>query len=325
MLSVKFDRFGDPLDVLRLEEVPMPEPKAGEVLIRLLARPINPSDLMTILGLYGRLPQLPATPGYEAVGEIAALGEGVVGFSVGQRVIPLGIAGTWQEYTVAPVDRLISVPEQMSDATAAQFVVNPLTAWVMVVEELGLRPGDWLLQTAAASALGKIVVQLGKLRGFKTVNVVRRPEQVEQLKVLGADVVICSPNGIFANEVRRLVAAEGVCYAIDAVGGEVGAEVVRSLASHATMLIYGALALAPIPLDVGTMIFKSITIRGFWLADWFERVSLERRIEVMAGVLDLMACGQIVAPVEAEYPLSEVISAVRHATSSGRSGKILLR
>src|SRR5688572_27007692 len=149
MLSVRFHEFGNPSEVLRVEEVERPEPGAGQVLVKMRARPINPSDLLTVRGLYGSLPVPPATPGLEGVGEVASVGEGVTHLGAGQRVIRLGVGGTWQEYVLAGAAQLIPVPDGVSDQAAAQFVVNPLTAWIMTVEELAVQPGEWLLQTAA--------------------------------------------------------------------------------------------------------------------------------------------------------------------------------
>src|SRR5919112_5983870 len=255
MQSVRFHEFGDPAEVLRVEEVPRPEPRAGEVLVRMRARPINPSDLLTVRGLYGSLPVPPATPGLEGMGEVAAVGEGVTHLSEGQRVIPLGVAGTWAEYVVAPAAQLIPVPDGVSDQTAAQFVVNPLTAWIMTVEELGLQPGEWLLQTAAGSTLGRVVLQIARQRGFKTINVVRRREQGEELKALGADEVICTDEEDIPERVKQITGREGLRKAIDAVGGETGAAVMRSLARGGVMLVYGLLSAKPMPIDGGRMIF----------------------------------------------------------------------
>src|SRR5215212_11458521 len=222
MQSVRFHEFGNPAEVLRVEDVAKPEPGAGQVLVKMRARAINPSDLLTVRGLYGSLPEPPATPGLEGMGEVAELGEGVTHLRAGQRVIPLGVAGTWQEFVVAPAAQLIPVPDPISDRTAAQFVVNPLTAWIMTVEELALQPGEWLLQTAAGSTLGRVVLQIAKQRGFKTINVVRRREQGEELKALGADEVICTDEEKIAERVKEITGKEGLRKAIDAVGGETG-------------------------------------------------------------------------------------------------------
>jgi NADPH2:quinone reductase len=324
MQSVRFHEFGDPREVLRVEDVPRPEAGAGQVLVRMRARPINPSDLLTVRGLYGALPVPPATPGLEGMGEVAEVGEGVTHLRTGQRVIPLGVAGTWAEYVVAPAAQLIPVPEGVSDQTAAQFVVNPLTAWIMCVEELALKPGEWLVQTAAGSTLGRVVLQIARQRGFKTVNVVRRREQAEELLALGADACIATDEEDIAARVREIVGQEGVRKAIDAVGGETGAAVLSALGRGGVMLVYGLLSGQPTPVDGGRMIFATTTLRGFWLGDWMRSAPPERQQATVAEMLRSMATHEIVPPVEAEYPLSEVLAAAEHSERPGRSGKVLL-
>lgn len=324
MRSVRFYEFGNPADVLRVEDVQQPEVGATQILVRLRARSINPSDLLTVRGLYGSLPALPATPGLEGMGEVAAVGDGVKNFRLGQRVIPLGVQGTWQEYLLAENTRLIPVPDSVGDQTAAQFVVNPLTAWIMTIEELSLKPGEWLLQTAAGSTLGRVVLQLAHLRGFKTINVVRRRAQVEELKTLGADEVICTDDEDIVERVKEITGKAGLTKAIDAVGGETGAAAMRALGRGGVMLSYGALSMKPLPLDGGRMIFNTTTLRGFWLGEWLRSAAPERQQAVTAEMMRSMASHEIVPPVEAEYPLSEVLSAVEHAQRPGRSGKVLL-
>lgn len=324
MQSVRFYEFGNPADVLRVEDVQQPEPGENQVLVRLRARSINPSDLLTVRGLYGALPKLPATPGLEGMGEVSAVGDGVNNLRPGQRVIPLGVQGTWQEYILAPSAQLIPVPGGISDQTAAQFVVNPLTAWIMTIEELALKPGEWLLQTAAGSTLGRVVLQIARLRGFKTINVVRRREQVEELKSLGADEVICTADEELVERVKEITGKVGVTKAIDAVGGEAGAAAMNALGRGGVMLVYGQLSMRPTPIDGGRMIFNTTTLRGFWLGDWLRSAAPERQQAVTAEMLRSMASHEIVPPVEAEYALADVLAAVEHAQRPGRSGKVLL-
>lgn len=324
MKSVRFYEFGNPSELLRVQDVPELEPGENQVLVRMRARSINPSDLLTVRGLYGSLPKLPATPGLEGMGEVAAVGEGVKNFRVGQRVIPLGIAGTWTEYLLAESTQLMPVPDSISDQTAAQFVVNPLTAWIMTVEELALQPDEWLLQTAAGSTLGRVVLQIARHEGFRTINVVRRRAQVEELKALGADEVICTEDEDLVERVREITGRAGLTKAIDAVGGETGGAVVRALGRKGVLLVYGLLSMEPLPIDSGRMIFTSATIRGFWLGEWFRSAPPEQQQKVTAGLLRLMATNEIVPPVEAEYPLADVLAAIEHSERTGRSGKVLL-
>jgi NADPH2:quinone reductase len=304
--------------------VPQPEPAANQVLVRLRARSINPSDLATVRGLYGSLPKLPATPGLEGMGEVAAVGDEVKNLRTGQRVIPLGLPGTWQEYILAARTQLIPDPDGVSDQTAAQFVVNPLTAWIMTIEELALKPGEWLLQTAAGSTLGRVVLQIARLRGFKTINVVRRREQVEELKALGADEVICTTDENLNERVKEITGKAGLSKAIDAVGGKTAAAVFQALGRGGVMLVYGLLSMEPMSIDGGRMIFTTTTIRGFWLSQWLGTAPPERQQAVTGEMLRSMAANEIVPPVEAEYPLADVLAAVAHAERPGRSGKVLL-
>ncbi len=324
MKSVRFYEFGNPAELLHVEDVPRPEPGASQVLVKMRARSINPSDLLTVRGFYGALPKLPATPGLEGMGEVASLGDDVKSLRLGQRVIPLGVAGTWQEYLLVESTQVIPVPDSVSDQTAAQFVVNPLTAWIMTVEELRLEPGEWLLQTAAGSTLGRIVLQIAASRGFKTINVVRRRAQVEELRALGADEVICTEDEDLAERVKEITGGAGAIKAIDAVGGETGGAVVSAMGRGGVLLVYGVLSLEPMPVDCGRMIFTSMTIRGFWLTEWFRSAPPERQQSATMEMLGLMATNKIVPPVEAEYPLTEVLAAVEHAERTGRSGKVLL-
>src|SRR5215510_7765518 len=159
---------GEPVDVLRLETRPAPEPDRGQVRVRVQAAPVNPNDLHILRGRYGLAPPLPAVLGQESVGVVDALGAAVDGLAVGQRVVTVGLLGTWQDYLVADAGRVLPVPAELSPSTAAQLMTNPLTALVLVTGELDVRPGEWLLQTAAGSSVGRLVLQLGQHLGFRT-------------------------------------------------------------------------------------------------------------------------------------------------------------
>lgn len=331
MLSVEFTRFGAPAEVLALQERAQPVPAAGQVIVRLRARPIHPSDLLMVQGVYGELPTLPATPGGEAVGVIDAIGPGVSGYRLGQRVSTLasastaGSAGTWQEYLCTTPERLIPVPDEVSDVAAAQAIINPFTAWLMTTEELKLEPGQWLLQTAASSTVGRLVVQIAKLRGFKTINVVRRRAHIDALKALGADEVICTDSEDLFARVMALTGNAGVPAAIDAVGGHTGTAAAQALGRHGVMLSYGLLSTEPISVNgLGLMIFRCATLRGFWLVDWLRNAPLQRYRTVSLEVMKLLANGRITLPVEAEYPLRQVAQAAGHAQRPGKKGTVLL-
>src|SRR5262245_6369590 len=248
MKRVVFEQPGPPAEVLRLQDdVPAPEPRRGEVLVRMLASPINPSDLMYVAGGYGLKPRLPATPGFEGVGVVEATGGGFLGWlRKGKRVAVINDRiGNWAEYTVTKARQVVPVPDDITDEQAATFFVNPATAVVMTRDVLQLPAGAWLLQSAAGGELGKMVIRLGKKFGFRTLNVVRRREQVEELKKLGADAVLVESDGPLPEQVAKAVPGGGG-YAIGPVGGKTGSELIASLGVGGRCLLYGSLTEDPV-------------------------------------------------------------------------------
>ena len=324
MRSLIFHRFGDPSEVLTLEEVPTPEPGPGQVRVRLGARSINPSDVLTVRGQYGRRPKLPATPGYEAAGTIDAIGPGVADWTVGQRVIPLGVEGTWQEAIIAPETALMATPEGLPDKIACQLLANPLTAHLLLFELLDARAGDWVVQTAAGSTLGQLMIQLAKLNGINLINIIRSRRGVDALKTAGAEHIIVTEDEDMAARFAEITGRTPIIKAVDAVAGETGGKLANALGFGATLIVYGALSMAPIPLDAGRLIFRGLTVKGFWLSDWFRTVTRETRDRTLGEVAKLLATGQLVPPVEAEYDLADAHAAIAHSERPGRTGKIVL-
>jgi NADPH2:quinone reductase len=242
MKALIFRETGEPNSVLKLEEIPTPPAAAGEALVRVLLSPIHPSDLHMVRGRYGHQPVLPASPGIEGVGIVEAVGPDVQGSLVGTRVVFVDTWNTWREQIVCPVDKLVSVPNGLDDAVAATSYTNPLTAWALTRSSHNLKEGEWLLQTAAASTVGKLVLQLAQQFRFKTINVIRRREQETIIGNLGGDEVICTEDEDLTARLQELTAGKGVERAIDCVAGDLGAEIARNLASAGTMLVYGALS-----------------------------------------------------------------------------------
>jgi NADPH:quinone reductase-like Zn-dependent oxidoreductase len=324
MRAVRFAAFGDPAEVLAVEDIPTPEPGPGQALVRMRVRPINPSDLFAIRGQYGLLPRLPATAGMEGSGVVAALGAGVTQFQVGQLVAPLGASGTWQEYIVADAGALLPVPPALDERQAAMLLVNPTTAWLLLHEVLQVEPGAWILQNAANSAVGRFVIQLSRRAGFRTINVVRRRDVVDELLAEGADAVICEADEDVPARVREITGAKGAPYALDSVAGLSGSRLVQALAPGGTMVVYGAISREPLTIDAGAMLFRGTAVRGWWLSRWFRMASREQVGALFGNILPLIADSTLRAPVAAEYALADVYRAVAAAEGSQRNGKILL-
>jgi NADPH:quinone reductase-like Zn-dependent oxidoreductase len=324
---VVFDRFGPPAEVLRIEDdVPAPQPKRGEVLVRMLASPVNPSDLMYIAGKYGLKPTLPATPGFEGVGVVEATGGGLLGWwRKGNRVAVINDRiGNWAEYTVTKARQVVPVPDEMSDEQAATFFVNPATAIAMTQHVLKITRGAWLLQSAAGGELGKMVIRLGYKLAFRTINVVRRREQVDELKKLGADHVIVESDGPIPEQVRKLV-PDGVRYAIDPVGGETGSQVIASLSHSGRCLLYGSLSDEPVSVHPRYFIGNNIRVEGFWLGEWAKKQRILTMLGLFRRVRALMREGVLQTQFAATYPMEDVRKAAEHAALPGKGGKVLLR
>lgn len=325
MRAVRFSSFGNPEDVLQVQDIPRPGLARSDALIRMAARPINPSDLLTIRGRYGALPALPATPGWEGAGAVEAAGAEVDASLVGHRVVLLGGQGTWQELLAAPAETVVTVPVGVPDEVAAQAVINPLSVWAML-EELSAAPGEWLVQTAAASALGRLVIQLARRRGLRTINLVRRAEQAKEIEALSPDVVIVGEDDSLLDQVNAATGSDGVGFALDAVGGRLGGLVLRSLRRGGTMLVHGSLAHPePLPVPMGRLLTRSLTVRGFWVNAWRDHTPLAAQKEAITKILAMVEAGDLrLAEVEARFDLGDVRQAVQLAAQPGRTGKVLL-
>jgi len=327
MKAVVFDRFGEPADVLRVAEVPTPEPGPGMVRVRMTASPVNPSDLLVVRGRYGVLPTLPATPGFEGVGVVDKAGPGLLGMlAMGKRVTAINPeGGNWAEYAVIPARQARPVAADIPDDQVASFFVNPATVLAMVRHVLRVPKGASLLQSAAGSALGKMVIRLCRQDGIRTINVVRRREAVAELKALGGDEVIATEDGSIGDQVRALTGGEGVRYALDPVGGDTGTGVFESLAADARMLVYGTLSGEPIRIDPRRMIAGKLVVEGFWLGHWMRQRSIPGSLLLFREIAAQIRSGVLATEVAGHYPLDAVVEAVKAAEAVGKKGKVLLR
>jgi len=263
---------------------------------------------------------------------VEAVGPGVQSPAVGARVVFIGTWNAWREQIVCPVERLVPVPDGLDDSAAATSYINPLTAWALTRSGHNLKEGDWLLQTAAASSVGKLVLQLAQQYRFKTINVIRRREQETIIRNLGGNEVICTADEDLRARLQELTAGQGVERAIDCVAGELGAEIARNLAPAGTMLVYGALsshrqtdpAKFTMPLFAPRLIYSTATVRGWWLPRWVNSQSLA---EVRAATSDLLAMlsnGALTSPATVRYSLKDFQEAVRLADGEAGQQKILL-
>ncbi len=324
MLRAEYEVRGPvPQDVIHAVEFETPPLEAGQALLEVIASPINPSDVLTLTGQYGRLPPLPAIGGNEGVGRVAELGPDTAGPALGQVVLlPLG-SGCWSTHVVADAGQLVPLPNEVDPLQLAMMTINPPTAALMLSEFVTLEPDEWVIQNAANSAVGLYLVQLARLRGLRTVSVVRREDAVDVVREAGGDVVLVDGDDLPAR-VAEATGGAKIRLGVDAVGGASSGRLASSLGRSGTLVSYGRLSGEPCMLEPGAFIFRDLTVKGFWLASWFRDAPEQERRELYAEIGRLVAAGTLHAPIHATYDVAEIQDAIAAAASGGRSGKILI-
>src|ERR1700704_3670777 len=319
-----YETHGNPAEVLRVVDCPWPDPAPNEVVVKMSAAPINPADLNSIEGKYPIKAELPATPGMEGAGVVIELGSAVRDLAVGTQVILPHSFGPWREVAVVAGDKLVAAPKEIEPIQAAMLKVNPISAWRMLHDFVSLQPGDWLIQNAANSAAGRCVIQIARELGYRTVNIVRRPELVDELQTEGGDVVLVDGENV-RDEVAAATQRAPIRLALNAVGGENALRMARTLAPAATMVTYGAMSLEPMSIPNGMLIFKNLRFTGFWVNKWYDGATEKERAETFAPLFEMAQRGLLRTKVAKTYPLSEAKAAVEHASQGKRSGKIVFR
>ena len=304
-------------------EFTLPPLTDGQALVQVLASPINPSDVLTLTGEYGMLPPLPAVGGTEGVGTVVELGPNTDGPVVGTTVLlPVG-AGTWATHLVADAKRLIPLPAGADPKQLAMLTVNPPTAFLMLRDFVTLESGDWVIQNAANSAVGGYLNQIAKLRGYRTVSVVRRDSAVAGVKAEGGDVVLVDGPDL-PKRVEEATGQVKIRLGIDAVGGTATGRLASCLAEGATLVNYGRMSGEACVIPPASFVFRDLTLRGFWLALWFRKASPEDQRAVFGEVAQLIATGTLSARVQATFDVREIKAAVQLAASGERDGKVLV-
>jgi NADPH:quinone reductase-like Zn-dependent oxidoreductase len=304
-------------------EFTVPPLTQGQALVKVLAAPINPSDVLTLTGAYGMLPPLPAVGGNEGVGVVAELGPGVTAPAVGQTVLlPVG-GGTWSTHMVADAAKLMPLPNGVDPQQLAMMTVNPPTAHLMLKEFVDLQPGEWVIQNAANSGVGEYLIQLAKIRGLKTVNIVRRESAIAAVQAMGGDIVLVD-NSTLSKQVKEATAGAKIRLAIDAVGGKSTDNLANCLAEGGVLVNYGMMSGEPCVVSPSSFVFRDVTLRGFWLALWFRKATPPQQIAVFGELAKLIATGKLKARVQATYDVSQIKDAIMVAAAGERDGKILI-
>jgi NADPH:quinone reductase-like Zn-dependent oxidoreductase len=318
MQAIQLNSYGNPLKVLQCVELPEPkQPGPNEVLIQVEFSPVNPNDLLLARGLYPVRPELPSIIGNEGVGRVIAIGPGVTQVDVGNRVLVPQRVFAWAERVLAPAQNLIRLPLQSDVQQLSMLRINPPTAALLLSEYVSLSKGEWIVQNAANSGVGRAVIAFARERGIRTVNLVRRPELIDELIACGGDLVLLdSPDA--AEIIREKTANASIRLALDGVSGPATDLLGKIVSSDSTIVSYAAMSGAPMSLNPYDVFFKNITVRGFLLKKFDFGSLVQPAIEQAAK---LIALDRFRVQVAAIYPLSAIGDAIAHTL---RGGKVLL-
>ena len=305
-------------------DVPDPgAPGPGEVLVDVVACSINPADILSIEGNYASKPVPPCPLGIEGAATVAAVGEGVTHLKVGDKVMSL-VRTNWVQRIRDKAQAFVRLPPGVDLAQAAMLKVNVATAYMMLISYVDLKPGDWVIQNAANSGVGVDLIRLAKVSGVRTVNVVRRAALVDELKQMGADLVVVDGPDL-ARRVAEATGGAEIRLGIDAVAGAAAGRLAQCVAEGGTVVNYGLMSGEPIQVDAFQFVFRDLHLVGFWLAKVMRNMAFEEIQAMYAKLAERLVDGTLHVAVEASYPLTQVAEALAHAKRESRGGKVQLR
>ncbi|WP_420976507.1 zinc-dependent alcohol dehydrogenase family protein [Bacillus vallismortis] len=322
-VSLVYKEFGDPLKNLQLSNGKKSPLKPNEILVKMLASPLNPSDLIPIRGAYSHRIKLPSVAGYDGVGIVVDHGKEVSGSMIGKRVLPVRGEGTWQQYVTTASNYALEVPPSISDEDASQLYINPLTAWLICTESLQVQSNEIVLMNGGGTSIAGLFAQISTLLGFRLVVITRNSRKVSKLQKLGAWRVIDTSKGSVPEQISDYC-GRSVDHAIDSVGGESGELLARALKPQGTFISFGLLSGIPNNWKRFHDVYR-VSPQLFALRLWNERHSVSEYRNRFSEVIKLFKSGKMVmsAP-EKIYDFENFHDALKHYEKPGLDGKILL-
>ena len=328
MRALQLKAYDGKTESISIAEIRVPRPGPGELLVRIHASPVNPSDLVFIRGLYGFKKPLPAVPGFEGSGTVVDVGRGFMPrFLRGRRVAcsaaaPNIAGGMWAEYVATSAQFCVPLKKGVDLEQGATMLINPLTAWALM-EEARRGGHRAVVQTAAASALGRMIVRLGQRFSIPVINVVRRAEQMELLRGIGAEHVLNSNDPQFTAQLRIMCQELGATIGFDAVAGEMSATVLQAQLRGSRLLVYGALSLTACQTDPASLIFEDKHLEGFYVMRWLRRKNILAQLRLANQVQELLG-SDLKTEIRARLPLEDAPLALETYSANMTAGKILL-
>jgi trans-2-enoyl-CoA reductase len=314
--------FGNPREVLshqvKNQETALAE---GEALLGMLYANINPSDMGMIGGSYGKLPELPTTPGREGVARVLETCGNSDGINVGDIVRIPESCGAWQSHSVAKCTDLFRIPPEIDPKQAATLFINPTTALMLLESVVDLKEGDWVIQNAANSSVGVWVIQLARALGYKTINIVRRSGLENELKALGADVVVVDSKD-YPKSIKNYTGGSKPRLALNSIGGESVNNLIKSLDDGGTCVTFGGMVGDPIRFPTRFLIFNDVLLCGFWMDKWMKTHDRDAIEALYQRVYRFVIENKIHTPIESVYPLEHFKEALENF-SKPRMGKVL--
>ena len=320
MQAIEIRKTGGP-EVLELVDLLRPEPKPGEVLVKIEAAGVNFIDTYLREGRYPA--PLPFIPGQEAAGIVAAVGEGVEGFSIGDRVAYAGTRGAYAEFACVPATGLLKVPEGISADAAAAVMLQGITAHYLAYDTYAIKPGDTVLIHAGAGGVGLLLTQIAKMLGARVITTVSTEPKAELSRGAGADHVILYTQQNFADEVKRITAGDLLPVVYDSVGKTTFEDSLKCLRPRGLMALFGASSGAVPPFDLirlstmGSLYVTRPTMKDYILT----RAELEHRT---SDLFNWIALGKLNVRIGHRYPLAEAPQAHRDLEGRKTTGKVLL-
>ncbi len=320
MQAIVFDHAGEPAEVLRHADVPVPTPGDNQVLVKVVARPIHPADLAFIRGQYRVRPQFPQAAGLEGAGVVAKSPPNTA-FPPGTRVA-FRYPGSWAEYAAVPLERLIEVPAGISDDVACQISLNPITAWGLLMEA-NVKSGDWILLTAAASTVSNLIAAIAKRRGVNVIGVVRGNADEGSKRSL-ADHVLSINQPDFPDVLTAIAGDCRVAALLDSVGGPNTPKLFPSLAPGARIIAYGVQDRTPAAVTNAMLIYSNLTWKGFGIDRWLSEFPHDQLVGMVRELWSMVRDETLTLPVASKHGLSQFREALAADALSGRTGKVLL-